>query len=97
MIEYARTVSSCSGCRWTPTASGSSCGRRQTAADGAGAHGIAPAGARFLVRPDGFVARRSTGAAADPTAELERASSDPQPQPLTGGAQEPRDDWRGAR
>jgi putative polyketide hydroxylase len=44
----------------------------QTAADGAGAHGIAPAGA-LLVRPDGFVAWRSTGAAADPTAELERA------------------------
>ena len=43
----------------------------QTAADGAGAHGIALAGA-LLVRPDGFVAWRSTGAAADPTAELER-------------------------
>jgi putative polyketide hydroxylase len=45
---------------------------RQTAADGAGAHGIAPAGA-LLVRPDGFVAWRSTGAVADPTVELERA------------------------
>jgi putative polyketide hydroxylase len=44
----------------------------QTAADGAGAYGIAPAGA-LLVRPDGFVAWRSTGAAADPTVELERA------------------------
>jgi putative polyketide hydroxylase len=44
----------------------------QTAADLAGAHGIAPAGA-LLVRPDGFVAWRSTGTAADPTVELERA------------------------
>ncbi|HEV8167354.1 MAG TPA: FAD-dependent monooxygenase [Actinomycetota bacterium] len=44
----------------------------QTAADGAGAHGIGPAGA-LLIRPDGFVAWRSTGAAADPTVELERA------------------------
>ncbi|HEY2958475.1 MAG TPA: FAD-dependent monooxygenase [Actinomycetota bacterium] len=44
----------------------------QTAADLAGAHGITPAGA-LLVRPDGFVAWRSTGAAADPTVELERA------------------------
>jgi putative polyketide hydroxylase len=44
----------------------------QTAADGAGAYGIAPAGA-LLVRPDGFVAWRSTGAAADSTVELERA------------------------
>jgi putative polyketide hydroxylase len=44
----------------------------QTAADLAGAHGIAPAGA-LLVRPDGFVAWRSTDAAADPTVELERA------------------------
>jgi putative polyketide hydroxylase len=42
------------------------------AAGGAAAHGIAPAGA-LLVRPDGFVAWRSTGAAADPGAELDRA------------------------
>jgi putative polyketide hydroxylase len=44
----------------------------QGAGAGDGAHGIAPAGA-LLVRPDGFVAWRSTGAAADPTVELERA------------------------
>ena len=40
--------------------------------DGAAAHGIAPAGA-LLVRPDGFVAWRGAGAAADPAAELDRA------------------------
>jgi putative polyketide hydroxylase len=40
--------------------------------DGAAAHGIAPAGA-LLVRPDGFVAWRSAGAAADPAAELDHA------------------------
>jgi putative polyketide hydroxylase len=41
-------------------------------ADGAAAHGIAPAGA-LLVRPDGFVAWRSTDASADPAAELDHA------------------------
>jgi putative polyketide hydroxylase len=39
---------------------------------GADAHGISPAGA-LLVRPDGFVAWRCTDAAADATAELDRA------------------------
>jgi putative polyketide hydroxylase len=39
---------------------------------GAAAHGIGPAGA-LLVRPDGFVAWRSTGAAGDSTAALEHA------------------------
>ncbi|MFI7124922.1 FAD-dependent oxidoreductase [Nonomuraea sp. NPDC050153] len=39
------------------------------AADAAARHGIGPGGA-VLVRPDGFVAWRSTGPAADPTAEL---------------------------
>ena len=47
----------------------------QTVADGAGAHGIAPAGA-LLVRPDGFVAWRSTARPPTPPPSWNAASSD---------------------
>jgi putative polyketide hydroxylase len=54
-------------CRRTPTASAWS----SPPTDGAAAHGIGSGGA-LLVRPDGFIAWRSTHAAADPTAKLTR-------------------------